>query len=60
LSCRAVITGATSGVGLAAAEALAEEGCDIIVSARGLDRLEALARDLSSMFGTRVTPVQLT
>jgi len=59
LSCRAVVTGATSGIGLAAAEALAEEGCDIVVSARGLDRLEALARDLSSRFGARVTPVQV-
>lgn len=40
-----VITGASSGVGLAAAEAFAEEGCVLILAARGEEGLEdAVAR----------------
>lgn len=35
-----VITGASSGVGLAAAEAFAKEGCNLILAARGKEALE--------------------
>ncbi len=44
-----VITGGSSGVGRAAAEAFALEGCNIVVAARGkeaLDETVALCRDL--------------
>lgn len=44
-----VITGGSSGVGRAAAEAFALEGCNIVVAARGKEALEetvALCRDL--------------
>lgn len=44
-----VITGGSSGVGRAAAEAFALEGCNIVVAARGREALEetvALCRDL--------------
>ncbi|MEN4760763.1 SDR family NAD(P)-dependent oxidoreductase [Chryseobacterium sp. C39-AII1] len=44
-----VITGGTSGVGRATAEAFALEGCNIIIAARGqeaLDETVALCRDL--------------
>lgn len=44
-----VITGGTSGVGRAAAEAFALEGCNVVVAARGekgLDETVALCRDL--------------
>lgn len=44
-----VITGGTSGVGRAAAEAFALEGCNVVVGARGqkgLDETVALCRDL--------------
>jgi short-subunit dehydrogenase len=36
-----VITGASSGVGLAAAEAFAKEGCNLILAARGKEALES-------------------
>lgn len=42
-----VITGASSGIGGAAAVMLAERGAKVVLGARGLDRLEALARRIA-------------
>lgn len=44
----ALITGGSSGIGLAIARALAEEGYGVTISARGEERLDAAAEELSA------------
>jgi NAD(P)-dependent dehydrogenase (short-subunit alcohol dehydrogenase family) len=43
----AVITGASRGIGLAIAHALAAEGCDLVVTGRKLDPLRKAGRELA-------------
>lgn len=44
----AAITGASQGIGFAIAAALAEEGCNVAISARGQERLDAAAKRLEA------------
>ena len=55
----ALVTGASSGIGLATAERLAELGCRLVVAARRADRLEDLAAKLRADFGAAVHCVTL-
>lgn len=51
----AVITGASSGIGEATAEALAAEGASVAVAARRRDRLDGLSRRIESNGGRVLT-----
>ena len=50
-----VITGASSGIGLAIAQRLAKEGFALFLGARRLDRLESLAENLSQEYSVDVS-----
>ena len=53
----AVITGASVGIGLAIAEGLAAEGVNLVLAARGGERLEAEAGRIATEHGTQVRAV---
>jgi NADP-dependent 3-hydroxy acid dehydrogenase YdfG len=46
---RAVVTGASSGIGAATARALAAEGFEVVCAARRADRIEALADEIGGV-----------
>lgn len=47
----AFITGASSGIGKACAEYFAAEGANLVITARRLERLQHLAKELSEKYG---------
>ena len=59
---RALVGGASSGLGRAVAERLAAEGCDLAISARRADVLQGIAADLAARHGIRAValPADLT
>src|SRR5438270_305464 len=53
----ALITGASRGLGLALARALAAEGWNLVIDARGADALEAARSELAESTSSRVIAV---
>lgn len=53
----ALVTGGTSGIGLAFARALAGRGCDLVLVARDTDRLQSTASQLRNVYGVAVDTV---
>lgn len=53
------ITGASSGIGKACAYAFAEEGANIIISARSIDKVKEIGEDIKSRFKVNVHAFQL-
>jgi len=54
----AIVTGASSGLGVTFAETLAECGINLVIAARRYERLVKVAEDLSSKYGVKVVPVK--
>ncbi|MBP5758685.1 MAG: SDR family NAD(P)-dependent oxidoreductase [Bacteroidales bacterium] len=52
-TCTALVTGATSGMGLEYARQLAALGCDVLIVSNQEERLEPVATELHDQFGVR-------
>ena len=55
----AFITGATSGIGKASATALAEQGANLIITARRSNLLEKLEEEIKSKYGVKIFAIKL-
>ena len=53
-----IVTGGSKGIGWSTALALAQEGADVAICARGLEALEDAAGEISLRTGRRVVPVK--
>lgn len=53
---RAIVCGASRGLGFACAEALAAEGADLLICSRDFDRIFAAARSIAESCGTTCIP----
>ena len=54
----AVVSGASSGLGVQMATAFAKQGADLVILARRFERLQELAKKLTDEFGIIVIPIQ--
>lgn len=53
----AFVTGASKGIGREVAARLAQEGCDVAITARGQEDLEKTASEIEAQSGRRVVPL---
>jgi gluconate 5-dehydrogenase len=54
----AIVTGASSGLGVAFAETLAERGVNLVIAARRYEKLVKVADEISSKYGVKVVPIK--
>ncbi|XP_062392360.1 hydroxysteroid (20-beta) dehydrogenase 2 [Sardina pilchardus] len=54
----AVVTGATSGIGLAYARELAKRGLDIVLISRSMKKLHGVAAEIESLYGRKTRVIQ--
>ncbi|WBU63877.1 SDR family oxidoreductase [Paracoccus aerodenitrificans] len=54
---RALVCAASKGLGRGCAEALAAEGVDLVINARGEEQLHETAAEIAARYGVEVTPV---
>jgi len=54
----AIVTGASSGLGVTFAESLAEIGINVVIAARRYEKLVKVAEELSNKYNVRVIPVK--
>jgi gluconate 5-dehydrogenase len=54
----AIVTGASSGLGVTFADALAEAGVNLVIAARRYEKLTKVANDLSRRHTVKVIPIQ--
>ena len=52
----ALVAGASSGLGLQFAKAMANAGADVAIAARRMDKLEVNAKAIAAEYGVRVYP----
>ena len=53
----AFITGGSKGIGRECARVLAEEGCAVVITARGQELLEETAQELADATGQKIMPI---
>ena len=54
----AFVTGGSKGIGRAVAQELAQEGCDVVITARTQEPLEVAAREIAAMTNRKIVPLE--
>lgn len=55
----AVVTGASGGLGVQMAKALANQGCNIVVMARRQDKIDEVAKEIADEFGVETAGIRI-